>query len=98
PARRIAVPMRNPFETIPSLLELMRSGWKALGWDPERQQRCLKILADQSFDTYLYPLRVLERHPEVPHAVIDYRDLVSDPAATIEKIYGSLGLTVTPEY
>ncbi|MGH7336819.1 MAG: sulfotransferase family protein, partial [Myxococcota bacterium] len=87
PDARIVVPMRNPYETIPSLLELMRSGWKALGWDPERQQRCLSVLANQSFDTYLYPLRVLERHPEVAHAVIDYRDLVADPAATIEKIY-----------
>jgi omega-hydroxy-beta-dihydromenaquinone-9 sulfotransferase len=98
PDARIVVPMRNPYETIPSLLELMRSGWKALGWDPERQQRCLKILADQSFDTYLYPLAVLERHPEVPRAVIDYRDLVSDPAATIEQIYRALGLQVSPEY
>jgi hypothetical protein len=48
--------MRNPYETIPSLLELMRSGWKALGWDPERAAALPQILADQSFDTYLYPL------------------------------------------
>ena len=87
PDARIVVPMRNPHETIPSLLELMRSGWKALGWDPARQQRCLEILADQSFHTYLYPLEVLARHPEIQQAVIDYRDLVSDPAASIEQIY-----------
>ncbi len=31
-------------------------------------------------------------------AVIDYRDLVADPAATIEKIYGQLGLSISPEY
>jgi omega-hydroxy-beta-dihydromenaquinone-9 sulfotransferase len=98
PDARIAIPIRNPYETIPSLLELMRSGWKALGWDPERQQRCLRVLADQSFDTYLYPLAVLARHPEIPHAVIDYRDLVSDPAAAIEQIYRALGLTISPEY
>ncbi len=98
PDARIAVPMRNPHETIPSLLELMRSGWKALGWDAERQQRCLKILADQSFHTYLYPLDVLARHPEIPHAVIDYRELVADPAASIEQIYRALGLAISPEY
>jgi hypothetical protein len=90
--------VRNPYETIPSLLELMRSGWKALGWDPERQQRCLSILADQSFDTYLYPLAVLARHPEVPNAIVDYRDLVADPAATIEQIYRALDLAISPEY
>jgi hypothetical protein len=98
PDARIAVPVRNPYETIPSLLELMRSGWKALGWDPERQQRCLAILADQSFHTYLYPLEVLARHPEVRHAVIDYRDLMADPAAAIEQIYRELGLSVSPAY
>src|SRR2546422_2748086 len=98
PDARIVVPMRNPYETIPSLLELMRSGWKALGSDPERQQRCLSILADQSFDTYLYPLAVLARHSEVPHAVIDYRDLVADPAASIEQIYRALGFAISPEY
>jgi len=98
PDARIVVPVRNPYETIPSLLELMRSGWKALGWDPARQQRCLSILADQSFHTYLYPLEVLARHPEVPHAVIDYRDLVSDPAASIESIYRAIGLSISPEY
>ena len=98
PDARIVVPVRNPYETIPSLLELMRSGWKALGWDPARQQRCLKILADQSFHTYLYPLEVIARHPEVPHAVIDYRDLVSDPAASIEQIYRAIGLSISPEY
>ncbi len=98
PDARIVVPMRNPYETIPSLLELIRSGWKSLGWDEARQQRCLKILADQSFDTYLYPLAVLARHPEVEHAVVDYRDLVADPAATIEQVYCALGLEISPEY
>jgi hypothetical protein len=98
PDARIVIPMRNPYETIPSLLELMRSGWKALGWDPARQQHCLNILADQSFDTYLYPLAVLARHPEIPHAVIDYRDLVSDPAAAIEQIYRALGFSLSPDY
>ena len=98
PDARIVVPMRNPHETIPSLLELMRSGWKSLGWDPARQRRCLEVLADQSFHTYLYPLEVLARHPEIQHAVIDYRDVVADPAASIEQIYRELGLPISPQY
>ena len=36
--------------------------------------------------------------PEVPHAVVDYRDLLSEPAATIEGIYRDLGLEITPSY
>jgi hypothetical protein len=98
PDARIVVTMRNPFETIPSLLKLMRVGWRRLDWDAARVDRCLRVLADQSFDTYRYPLEVLARHPETPHAVVDYRDVVADPAATIEQVYGQLGLPMTPQY
>ena len=98
PDARIVVTMRNPYETIPSLLKLMRIGWRRLEWDPARVERCLRVLADQSFHTYLYPLEVLERHPETPHAVVDYRDVVTDPANSIERVYGQLSLPMTPEY
>ncbi len=98
PDARIVVPVRNPYETIPSLLKLMRSSWKRLRWEEERQQRCLALLAHQSFHTYKYPLEVLARRPEVPHSVVDYRDLVAEPAATIERVYRDLGLELTPRY
>jgi hypothetical protein len=98
PDARIVVPVRNPYETIPSLLKLMRTGWKRLEWDEARQQRCLGVLANQSFHTYKYPLEVLARKPEVPHAVIDYRDLLWEPAATIERVYRELGFDLSPGY
>jgi hypothetical protein len=98
PDARIIVPVRNPYETIPSLLKLMQSGWKRLGWEEERQQRCLEFLAHQSFHTYRHPLEVLARRPDVPHAVLDYRELLADPAATIERVYRDLGLEVSADY
>ncbi|MGH0031219.1 MAG: sulfotransferase family protein [Myxococcota bacterium] len=98
PDARIVVPLRNPYETIPSLLKLMRLSWKRLRWDEERQRRCLRVLAEQSFETYLHPLEVLERHPETRHAIVDYRDAVADPAATIEQVYRALDLPMTPAY
>lgn len=98
PDARFIVNVRDPNETIPSLLKLVKAGWKQLGWDPERQTRCLKILADQSWHTYKHPLEFLAAHPEVKGAVVDYRDLTSDPAATIEKLYQDLGLPMSSEY
>jgi len=97
PDARFVVPMRNPYETIPSLLKLVSGGWQRRAWDRERVERCLRILAEQSFDTYREPLRVLASHPEVPHAVVDYRELVADPAATLEKVYAELGFDLSPE-
>ena len=98
PDARIVVPMRNPYETIPSLLELVASGWKRLDWDRERVGRCLRIMAEQSFHTYEYPLRVLAEHPRTPRAIVDYRDLVADPGATIERVYEDLGFSMGDEF
>lgn len=95
PGARFVVPFRNPYETIPSLLSLVGMGWKRLKWDPERVGRCLRVLADQSFHTYRYPLEVLERHPETRYAVVDYRELVANPAATIGKVYEELDLPMS---
>jgi hypothetical protein len=80
------------------LLKLMRLGWRRLAWDEQRQQRCLAILAAQSFDTYRHPLEVLDRNPQIRHSIVDYRDAVSDPAATLEAVYRDLGLPMTPAY
>jgi hypothetical protein len=98
PDARVVVPLRDPRETIPSLLKLVSSGWRRLDWDPERVQRCLRILADQSFHSYRHPLEVLARHPETSHAIVDYRDLVADPAATLERVYCQLGLPLGSAY
>jgi len=98
PDARIVVPIRNPYETIPSLLKLVSSGWRRLKWDPERVERCLRIMAEQSFHTYTHPLEVLERHPATARAVIDYTELVADPAATIEQAYRDLDLPMTESF
>lgn len=98
PDARIVVNVRNPNETIPSLLKIMRASWKQLGWEKERQERCLKILASQSWHTYKHPLDALAANPSVRGAIVDYRDLMEDPAAAIGKLYEDLELPISDEY
>jgi len=98
PDARFVVPIRNPFETIPSLLKLVSGGWRRLGWEKERMRDCQRVLAEQSFHTYRHPLEVLERHPEVPRSILDYRDLMADPAASVEKVYRDLDIPMTEAY
>ena len=98
PDAKIIVNMRDPYDTIPSLLKLMRASWKGLGWDPERQARCLKILSEQSWDTYLHPIEYLDAHPNVSGSVVDYRDLTSDPAMAIERVYRDLDWMMSDAY
>jgi hypothetical protein len=98
PDARFVVPYRNPYETVPSLLKLMQVTWRMRKWSDAEMQRSLRILAEQSYDTYKGPLEVLARHPEVPRAIVDYTELVAEPRKVIERIYAELGFPVSPAY
>ena len=98
PDARIVVLMRNPYDTIPSLLKLMQTSWKYRKWDDAQMNRSLRALAEQSFHTYRYPLDVLARHPNVKQAVVDYRELVAEPRRVVHQVYAQLGFPVTPEF
>ena len=98
PDARFVVPFRNPYETIPSLLKLMQVGWRMRRWSEDEMQRSLRVLAEQSYHTYRYPLEVLARHPETRHAIVDYAELVAEPKQVVTQVYASLGLPMTPAY
>jgi omega-hydroxy-beta-dihydromenaquinone-9 sulfotransferase len=96
PDARFVVPMRNPDETIPSLLKMLKTEWALRGRDERLIAKSLRVLADQSLDTYQRPLDVLARHPDVRSVVVDYRELVAQPEATMRRIYRELDLDLGP--
>ncbi|BBZ37386.1 sulfotransferase family protein [Mycobacterium conspicuum] len=96
PDARIVVPMRNPYETIPSLLKMLQVEWGLRGRDVRLIAKSLRVLADQSIDSYQRPLDVLAKHPEVRSSVVDYRELIAKPDVTMRRIYDELDLDVTP--
>jgi hypothetical protein len=95
PDARIVVTMRNPTETIPSLLKLMKRGWQIRKWSEDEMRGSLAALAAMSFHNYEHPLAVLERHPDTPRAIVDYRELVAEPRRTVEAVYARLGLPLS---
>ena len=98
PDARLVVLMRNPYETIPSLLKLMQMSWNYRKWDEAQTNRSLRALAEQSFHTYRYPLEVLARHPEVKQAIVDYRELVAEPRRVVQQVYAQLGFPVSSAF
>ena len=94
PDCRIVYLARNPEETIPSLLKLMRVSWRMRGFDDAEMQHSLKILAKQSYESYTAPLDVLARNPGTKHAVVDYRELVASPRETVMQVYADLGFEI----
>ncbi len=69
PDARFVVMLRNPNDTIPSLLKLLKTAWELRRWDEDSIRRSLRVLAAQSFHTYRYPLEALSRHPETKYAL-----------------------------
>jgi omega-hydroxy-beta-dihydromenaquinone-9 sulfotransferase len=98
PDARVVVLVRNPFETIPSLLKLMQRGWQLRRCGEAEIERNLRIIAEMSFHMYEAPFEVLVRHPETRHAVVDYRELVAEPKRSVERVYEQLGLPISPAF
>ena len=98
PDARILVNMRDPLECVPSNLKLMQGNYQGKGWEPADYAASLKVLEEMSYDCFRMPRQTLQDNPQVPAMVVDYRHLVSAPAATIEKIYQLLELPMTPAF
>jgi hypothetical protein len=98
PDARFVVCQRTPYETIPSLLKLVTRNWRAARCSPARIEDSRRVLAEQSFHTYRYPLEVLGRHPETRWTEVDYRALVEAPKRAVEVVYARLGLSMSPAY
>jgi hypothetical protein len=97
PDARFVVPVRNPYETIPSFLKLMQFAWSARKRSEKDMQTSFRSFVDSSFHYYQHPLDVLDAHPEVPSAIVNYGDLVTDPAGTIRIVYDQIGIDMVPE-
>ncbi|HEU4428305.1 MAG TPA: sulfotransferase [Myxococcota bacterium] len=98
PDARFGITMRDPNETIPSLLKLLQTSYRLYGVDDAEAARALKAQVDISVDTYRHPLAALAQHPEAKRAAVDYVELTGAPRATLEKLYAALGFDVTPEF
>ncbi|BBX66007.1 sulfotransferase family protein [Mycobacterium saskatchewanense] len=97
PDAKFVVPVRNPYETIPSFLKLMQFAWAARKRSESDMQQSFRSFVDSSYHYYQHPLDVLAAHPEVRSAIVNYGDLVTDPAGTMRRVYDEIGIDMVPE-
>lgn len=98
PDARIVVNMRDPLECVPSNLKLMEGNYQSKGWQEQDYQESLKVLDDMSYDCFRIPRDVLQANPDTPSMVVDYRELTSQPKATIESLYQRFDIPMSPNY
>lgn len=97
PDARFVVPVRNPYETIPSFLKLMQFAWSARKRAEADMKKSFRSFVNSSYHYYSHPLEVLDAHPEVPSVILNYSDLVTDPSATMVRVYDELGIDMSAE-
>jgi hypothetical protein len=90
--------VRNPFETIPSLLKLLSSVWEGLGVDSDHVEKAVRELVVGCIDDYYYALEMMDELPAERYAIVQYTDLVSDSKATVENVYEKLQLDISPAF
>jgi len=90
--------IRNPFETIPSLLKLLNGVWRGLGLDSDHIESTTRELAEGCMRDYNYAIDSLSKLPDDRYAIVEYTDLVADPKAVVEKVYERLNLSVSPDF
>ena len=98
PDARIVVMMRDPVQCIPSVLKLVELTWRGKGWKRADYERSLQLLTDVSFDSFHHPAEVLSRHSSTPQVVVDYRELTTEPRATVHHIYHALGMPLSGSF
>jgi hypothetical protein len=100
PDAKFVYMMRNPFETIPSLLDLMRVLWEKLGMDMKSKhiEKALNVLADDLVHDYKFAMEVLAEWPEDRYAIVEYNELIADVKTTVEKVYDKLNLSISPAF
>jgi hypothetical protein len=98
PDLKFICPVRHPYETIPSLLNMLKKGWLAMGADPRDVDVAVEWLRRQGIETYLHAFEVLDAMPDDRYAIPTFGELVSAPRATVESIYERFGWEITPDY
>jgi hypothetical protein len=95
PDARFAVLMRSPYETLPSLLQMMVRNWRASGYTRADVEASLRMLAEQSFHAYRNPFEALADLGEDRLAYVRYEQLVEQPAAVVRDLYRHFGVPLS---
>jgi len=97
PDARCVVLVRNPLHQVPSEMSLRSFIWRRFADPLERYPLKEQVL--QKIDYwYRHPIEVLRHQPSARWLVVTYDDLISDPEATVKRIYHHFRMDMSPAY
>jgi len=98
PDARFIYMVRHPYESLPSFLDMFHEKWVTHSPHIDSNSPEAQALAALAFDAYRYALECQDDLPEDRFLVVRYEDLIADPKATVKRIYGEFGWTISPAF
>ena len=98
PRARFVYLVRDPAEALPSLLQMLATIWRQMGFDPERVDAGVAELIEGGIRNYHYALEVLGELSPARYAVVCYPDLIADPTAAVANVYRHFGFELAPDF
>jgi hypothetical protein len=90
--------VRNPFEVAPSLLSLLATTWRRLGFPESDVAQGCREVHDVNMLAYERAFELLDALEPGRHHILDYREIASAPKKTMSETYHALGIELTQEY
>lgn len=97
PDVRIIYLVRNPLQTVPSMISWLAFQWKQF-CDLEEDYVFKEFLLEMAEEWYRYPLEKLAEAPQESYMIVKYDDLIANPDETIRHIYQQFGFEISRRY
>jgi hypothetical protein len=98
PGCRVIYTVRNPMDTVPSMLDFGRTFWDS---DPNRKRWAThqqEWIYNGMVEMYRHPLQFLPTADPATWEIVRFPDLMRDTEQTVRAVYGKLGYKVTPAF
>ncbi|UCH30250.1 MAG: sulfotransferase [Myxococcales bacterium] len=90
--------VRDPLETIPSVVNLLQTAWRGLGVQEEDILGHTPAIVASFVRDYQHAYSVLKSLPAERYAIVLYEDLVCASEDTVRRVYAELGLPVSESF
>jgi hypothetical protein len=97
PDAKIIYLVRNPLDTIPSIISWMSFQWRQFS-DPAEDYLFRDYMIELAKEWYEYPLERFSQAPPDSYAIVRYEDLVLNPKKVIAGIYDKFGFDLASEF
>ncbi len=98
PDARFVYVVRNPYEALPSFLNMFTSAWRfhspEIASDPELVGRLARV----GYDYYRRSLELMDELPASRIRTVRYEELVQDPKHAVQSLYAWLGLPISETF